>query len=407
MKYFFMFILFLNSQVFFFSGGNQLGIRGAQEVFIGFLILFTLVYVLGIFRTDSLDLYDHYVLVVTSGVFIFSSLLALIKHGQPLFYGMIESRVTLSMLIYFPIIYMIRKQGFGPLNVMRCVFYMTFGIVFFGVLIKFNLFPRALLVTPPIDSGESILRLDRNSMGRYYVIISALFAIAYYNRTQKLIYLGSFLVFLLAALFIVQERQNVIGIVMATLVFMSGVEIINGRISRLIKIFVAIGLMIGVVYFIFPNLAQFTFDIFSKLSSEGLVESLRYRTIETIFDELRINFWQGHGTLSLLWNNGYHRLYGTFFIGDVGVIGTLFRLGIPLSIFLWLYSVFIFLHLIKRVPTSAIRDLGILSILFIIFTMPTSAPIEYRGYFVGLVFALLVSMNRYSRGQFQTHNSPR
>ena len=66
-----------------------------------------------------------------------------------------------------------------------------------------------------------------------------------------------------------------------------------------------------------------------------LTQSARAHTISTIWQELNASAFYGHGALSLSWNTGFHRFYGTnFFLADVGYAGMLFRYGLFFSIIL-------------------------------------------------------------------------
>lgn len=390
-KTFLFVILFFNSQIFFFSGGNQLGIWGAQEVFLLFLILYAMLCLLNGLLSGKMEYYDLYVFFM---VFIFmgcSSIFAYVQYDQPIIYGLIESRIVTSLLIYFPVKRMMIKGHIGSDVVMNYIFKVTVLIVFFGIVIKIGFFPKNMLMTPPVETGMENLRLDRNSMGRYYIIFSALYSLSQFNRTQKISWGIYFLLFLFAAIFIIQERQIAIGILLSTCFYLFYKTVKTGRLK---SIFIFIFGLAGLAFVVGVSLPQKSSNIlymFSQVFSENIIESARFRTLLVIYDHMASDPWIGHGALSLLWNDGFHVLYGdTFHLGDVGIFGTFFRLGLLVSVPVFFIIAYATLNIIRKMDSSVAKDVITLGVLFSLFTLPTSAPIEYRGYFIGLLLGVAI-----------------
>ena len=149
--------------------------------------------------------------------------------------------------------------------------------------------------------------------------------------------------------------------------------------------------MIGVFFFLPLLSAQFQFyiELFSQLlSSNYLQSSWRVLSIREVILSTQAGGIFGHGSLSLIWQEGFHRVIGEhFFLADIGIIGTFYRYGL-FGIFWYLVWMVIQLTLIAKMPAGSRRRSDFAILLFLIVLLPVAAPFEYRGFVTGVLLAM-------------------
>jgi hypothetical protein len=107
-----------------------------------------------------------------------------------------------------------------------------------------------------------------------------------------------------------------------------------------------------------------------------------------VIQSLRAGEIFGHGSLSPMWQEGFQRVVGeSFFLADIGIIGTSYRYGL-FGIFWYLFWMTLQLTLIMRMPAGSQRRSYFAVLLFLVILLPVAAPIEYRGFVTGVLFAM-------------------
>ena len=385
-------LLFLNSQLIFVSGANPMGIKGAQEAFFVFLILLSVGYLVSRSKDGNLLKVDVWVFIIVCIYVLMSTLIAWIRFGQPFLYGLIESRITFAMLIYFPMRYFISTGKLEVSNVFNLILSITVLIIFLSMLIKWGAIPKSILPSAP-DEPMSGLRADRNSMGRYYIIFSFLYSYVMFVHMRKWSWFLLTGLMGYSVLFIIQERQLMFGLMFVVLCHLS-YRLYKGDVRPLLYMCVGASLGGGILFFVLAEKANFLSALLLQTMSGETLETARFRTAAIMIGQLYNSNGMGFGALSLLWNNGFQRFYGEgFYLGDVGLLGTCFRFGLFAVPILLLVGMVIYRQ-IRKMKGGIAKEVIVLSFLYCIITLPTSAPIEYRGYFVGLLLAVVVSMNR-------------
>jgi hypothetical protein len=74
-------------------------------------------------------------------------------------------------------------------------------------------------------------------------------------------------------------------------------------------------------------------------------------------------------------------------LADIGIIGTSYRYGL-FGIFWYLFWMTLQLTLIMRMPAGSQRRSYFAVLLFLVILLPVAAPIEYRGFVTGVLFAM-------------------
>lgn len=388
-------LLIINAQIFFVSGANPLGIYGVQEVFFGFLIGYTVFYFARKFLLSSnICKTDFFVISVVVFFVASSSLLSYLQFGQPLVWGVVEARLVLANLIYFPLKYFVESHKLSSSFILNTILCIAFAIIVFDALYQLNIFPKEVFPTEIVQGNDEI-RSDRSSVGRFYLITCVIYSLVMYVRTGNLKWGLTFITFIYAIFFMLQERQSMIALTLIAILFFTYRTIAFNAVKKFAKIIILLSCSGLILLVFFQNKIEgVKILIFERLLSDSADAGARFNTVVIMFSELQRNNWIGHGALSLLWKDGFHRLYGdSFFIGDVGIIGTIFRLGLLAFPVIIVVSYFLYLTWKKMTP-SPNKDVVGLSLLYCIFTLPTSAPMEYRGYFISILLALSIQ-NRF------------
>jgi len=394
-------LLVINSQVLFVNVANPLSIRWTQEFFLGILTIYAVYYFLTkSIKNGRLNSSDLFIWVVVIVIILGSSVLALIQYGQPLIYGLIESRQALALLVYFPLKRLVYTKYIDGNFILKCVVMISLAILFIALLMK-----AGVISQEAIDTGNDLLRADRNSMGRYYFILSFIIALVkFYSTRKKIQWAVLSLLFFYAIFFILQERQSMVAIVLIGCIYIiyNGMKI--GRIKSTFLIFFLILVVSLSVMYGFESQKDKIATLLGSVTPVKLAVSVRANTMLTMWNELKDSNGLGFGALSLMWKDGFHRFYGSnFYLGDVGIFGTLFRLGI-FALPLLAYVTFKLIIVLRHMQPSYVKDVVALGYLYGLFTLPTSGLLEYKGFFLGLLFCLAVTSHYTTRA---LPNNPR
>jgi hypothetical protein len=225
------------------------------------------------------------------------------------------------------------------------------------------------------------------NIGLYYMILAFFICMARFSFRQepKWAYLSAFFFFSMA--FIGQTRQLILG---AFLIGIGSMLVGKVRFSKFLAISVVTSLIpFLVLLWVNEEFILRYYDMFSALSSAAyLQDSARVLTSLQIYHEFSNGDPWGHGALSLMWRDGFHRFYGVhFFLADVGIIGTIFRFGI-LAVPILLFSSWILVRAIRTLPGGEVRRTVAYGIIFSFLLMPTAGLVVYRGFFLGILLAI-------------------
>jgi hypothetical protein len=374
-------VVFFNSGIVGGSASNPFGIKGVSEILTLFYLLFACGYLLHQYasKTAIYKIDISIFVVVISGI-LYSAIAAKISFGQPVYYGLFEQRRLLILLIYFPLVWGFRNNIVSVTQIMNWIFVVALLCGVLSVLV-------ATGVVDPInvhEIGESSLREDRYSIGKFYLIIGSLFALyrLSFEKNSKYIYPLLFLVGVLVI--VVQTRQLLIALVIASAFMLGTARSLAWGGAAILSIAVAA----NTSSILLELLAKYQM-LFMQLAAEEYLEaSARARTIDAIINELASGLWFGFGALSARWNEGFARIYdANFFLSDVGVFGTAYVFGLFAIV---LYGTYLYwqYRLVKASKQHRYYRLLVAVWAFLIVIIPVGATLEYRGTVAGLLLAL-------------------
>lgn len=373
-----------------------MGIKGVQEIFLFIIIIYTFFYLIDKLNRRKIHYVDLYVFCLVLLYVVLSAAFSKFRFGQPLEYGVFEARITFAMFVYFPLRMFLVNEQITPRLTLDYVLIITMGIIFFASLVKFNVIPKSFVLSP--IEGSSELREDRNSMGRYFIILSFIYTFTMYAHFKRKVFLYYFIVITYAVFFILQEKQVMIGLTGTIFIYMVYRLLRKGDYKILTYYVLISGSAILFINAFYPYVLDNLVNLLSKVSDDNFVESMRYREITTIVREMGRDYGLlGHGSIWNSWNGGFARIYGDiFFVGDVGIIGTFYRLGLLFGVPIVVSYLLIFSSVAYQMRMSVEKDVVVLGLTYLLLTFPTSAPIAYRGYYLGLLLAIAVSMKKRS-----------
>ena len=381
-------IIFMNAQIFSLSVWNPMGVKGFQETLYIFLLFFAFFYIYSCQRhNNGIAKVDLIVILLIFSMWFYSAVAAAIKYGQPIHFGLIEERRMFSLLVYFPLVWGLRKRIISEWDVLN---YLTIFAVF-GALISVGITTDLISPINEIDFRESSLRQDRYAVAQHYLCWAIIYcAYLLHNNIYKArsILIATFLAVIL--LVVVQGRQLLFATAIALVVIF-----VSLKRNDIIKIPIFILFLILAVFssfYLFPSLAEKYALLFSGMFSNGELDAgARSKAYSVVIEELGKGNLFGQGALSLMWENGFHRVYGEYFVlADIGFMGTLFKFGIFSAIFYLAYFYIQAKGLLGNKKNSGHR-LYLAYFFFIVASIPLAAPLEFRGFLVGLLLALTLA----------------
>jgi hypothetical protein len=373
-------LILLNAQVFRGKGSNPFGVDGVQELFYLILLLWAIVSLwLQHVSREGVRRLDVYVLLLVLMPSIYGSFAAYLTYGQPLIFGMLEERRIFSVLIYFPIRTLFERKW---LTIDR---FETLIVVIAAIcaLLSIATLLRIVPALQEVNTSEVALRSERISIGSSWIALSIPFLVssqaAFIQKWRPfllILALGTLLV-------IIQSRQLIL------LSFVTSIFVIRGPRAA----FMIAGLIAAIfaaILFIpaFQDRVMIIVQLFREIGSEQYIqESWRAMSYKHVFESVPQAIL-GHGSLSPFWRDGFERVIGVYFyLADIGLVGTLFRYGLPgiVLYFLWFA---LQLRLLRAIPDRRRRVLCGALFLFIIMGMPVGAPLEYRGDVTGMLLGM-------------------
>lgn len=383
-------LLLVNAQIFFVNAANPFAIRGAQEVFFVFCILYTFFYVAASFAKSGRIRFDEFFTISVVVCLVFgSAFFAYVKYGQPLSYGFIESRRVFALLVYFPLKSALRKNDNSVEMLIQYILYISVFLWIIAFLMKIG-----LIAAGSLDMSGDSLRSDRNGMGKYYFVFSYIVSLVNYYKTKNIKWALLAILFIYGVFFITQERQGMLAVALVTFLYTVFMASIKGSIKATFRSFLVVLIVAVVFIFFMEEQRNDVYELLSEVLSESVLESARGRTLNTIWIQLADNYGLPSGALYLYWQDGFHRFYGpNFFLGDVGIFGTIFRLGF-LSVPFLGYVFFVLFRSAVFMRSSAIKEIVVLGYAYAFFTLATSGLLEYRGFFLALLYVIAVTERR-------------
>lgn len=371
-------VFIMNAQVFSATATNPLGINGAQEAFYVFLGLWALISVvrkqLLLAKVPSIDLF---VLVTPFVLMAYGATAAFVTFGQPLAFGVLEERRIFSIYVYFPVIDLLRSGKLSAEKMEKTILVVMVICAALMFAVSFDLLPT----WNEVRNSNIALRTERLSIGSSFSAAFLPLLLVRLRGKDAIKWIWLFLFIAAALIYITQSRQLLIGLALLIVLTLRT------------DVLVALGATLAVAVFVFlPTLSdqiRFYYELFSALTSEQYLEtSWRALGIGEVIRSQSAGEIYGHGALSLMWNDGFHRVVGDFFfLADIGIFGTLYRYGL-VGFFWYLVWGTVQLRLLQRMPAGAQRRCYSAVLIFLIILIPVAAPLEYRGFVTGPLLAM-------------------
>lgn len=384
----------LNSQVITATTHNPVGIRYARELYIAVMIAYVAGRTLFFLSRHAVPKFFVWILALCMIPAAWSAVTALLVHGQPLRYGLLEERRLFEFLSAFVIADLAIRAGVSWERLVRLVFATSVFCAAVGIGFQIGLVPDLRSILGDFDSRPGVREL-RASIGLNYMVLSLYIAtlsavrfrsdnagasirhpiawsffflsvIAFVGQTRQILLVGGFV----AALYLAKEWRRAI---------------------RYVPHAVCVALVTSTVVAIaIPSSKLWQYwDLLTALFGERyLSASSRSKTIAVILQEVGSNLYFGGGALSLTWQGGFGRIYGDFFfLADVGNFGVFYRFGIFSLLYFAATLVFLW-KCYARVPSGYLKSLCGVGFLYPVFTSFTGGFQLYQGTYLGLLVAL-------------------
>lgn len=332
---------------FFFQAGSPfeqhpLSVPGGREVFLSACLLAAALHVHHRLRIyGNLPLGEAAILAFVPSAILTSASLAYLAYDQPLQYGLIEERRMLSFYAVFLIGATLRGTATPFEDLLGAVYWAALIYTGLGLLLQTGILgDLANRDVPFLDPRKYRIICGINIYAQ-----SAALAALMLVRTRSMAHAVPLLVGIVGLLAVGQTRSTALQLVGAV-----PIVLMAASAAGLVMLLVLAGLagsavLINVAPFLRPG------------GQSGIGEvDVRLETIRKCLDTLAANDGIGLGSLSLQWNNGFHRIYDRFFyLTDVGVFGELYRYGVLLPIFYGALAAAILLYAASATDTRT-RD---------------------------------------------------
>lgn len=377
-------ILLFNSQILIWTVHNPYGIKGLGEIYYVILILSAIfMFLMPSLKRSKAPRLDTLIFVLPLIMILVSAFNAFVVYGQPLYAGIIEERRTLSLYVYFPLMYLYKERKYSTEELHAIIVWIGIFSVLLGISYQTNLLP--VINEVQIDR----LRESRATIGVSSAVLALIvvFATTQFSRVDRRVGLFTIgLIFVSSLLFISQSRGVLIaGLLSCFLVSQSYSKGLKRWALLTASVFVSLMTLGPIIQN--SETALKLYELYSEIFSEDYIyTSVRANSIITVYENLS---FLGNGALWLQWNNGFARLYGdNFFLTDVGIFGSFFKFGI------WgIFLVLIFMRFFYKALTLKSTKTSVLVIksifLFLFFMWPIAAIFEYRGHLLGIALTLL------------------
>lgn len=329
------------------------------------------------------------VLALGSLVFILSSaFFAAFAFGQPLQFGVIETRRTFAFLsvYYFVacILYLRPTIDEVYLALLGC-----FAVYFGASLANQYVFTEFLLArdVPVFDARK--LRIFNGS--DLYAVVG-LCSLVMYQRRDNLLFLAVFLLAAYGLHSISQTRSFLVVYLIVGLIYLFSFRPGLAFVSGFLAVTAALAAMaMGADLYAYVHaLAERLIPNLFELTEEDLSQNIRTNTFLTIMRELNANHLIGLGALSQQWEDGFLPHYGEhFWLVDVGVFGELYQVGALYPFFVALLAAYI-LWLVRTSRTTIGGEFVVIVTLY----LAVGAPLTGLYWRLGFVFAFFYLASR-------------
>jgi len=380
-------IVLFNSQIFRKAAANPLGVAGVQEFFYAVLSVWALASVLAqIVDCGRVNRLDLFVLLSVVGLSVYSATLAFFGFGQPIFYGLIEERRLLSLLVYFPISTMLIRRWVTIAKLENLVIAVALLCAAITIAVYIGIIPEISTV----QQRESSIRGERYGVGQHFIAIAILYLLARAGASTINFRQGLAGFLFLVLLIIVQTRHILFGLVGSLVIMLTNVRVIATLVVAIILFAVLVSMSPQVNTF----LQNYRVILQGGFTVEYFTQSWRAQSIGVAIDSFFGSGFWGNGALLLAWNDGFHRIHGPyFFLADIGFFGSLYRYGV-VGLVVYLFYVLIQTRLLLGINRKDKRILYAAFFVMIIVGAPLSAPLEYRGFLTGFVLAVTAFLAR-------------
>lgn len=387
-------LMVFNSGFLYLTDNKQAGIPYVREIYL--LCLFLFVFFVGGNRKFLLQKDVFFLLVFILLWFFLSSSLAFFVHGQPFFYGVLEERRALHLLIVVPALYVLVAGNYSVGDLEKFIVIGFLCSAFVGVLYSVKVIePRLSLdfqvggtVFDEVSKIYEGFRSGRFRIGTLYLLFVYILAIVKWRCSGSLYNFWLFLAIFCAfyTWHIVQTRSLMaVMALVAIWVFRKDlVKQVYMLVVATLLVMVFLVIWEGVLFAQLEKLDDLVSDIFERTGPRT-----RDITLAIIWDALKEQP-TGLGALSLQWNDGFRSIYNdNFYLSDVGFFGVLYRFGLFLPVVLFFYY-FVFFKSLGAVWDGgepiyvACKYVMVISILNFFL----SNALAFDGGLYGLVFAI-------------------
>ena len=377
----FIIITFHATTIFYKELGSPIGIPYGRELLAMVTLAFTfVVYLPWRIRNNAMMPIEIHLLGLTLFCWIIPGVFAYLYYGQPIYFGMIEERRVLSMLGVFPLIFLTLTKSVTTEELIRYLLYS--GVACMAVIWFMFATSDGSRVTPEgkVITKEELeamgMRTSRIYVGSKFICQSTVFAAVLFRHRKQNIWLMYIGAVLLTQFFACQGR-TLFGV---SFLF---VALITFRSPRMYQI-LALGAFAGFVTLLFfwsklqaqiEGFLAIAMQYQKVATVQNMATDVRSHSLLVVYTTLEDNNYFGVGSLSLMWKNGFHRLYGqTFYISDLGFPATFMRFGIFLGISYMLYLVWLCSFVWRKLPQNTeVREMVFYGFLFLFTLFPTQA----------------------------------
>lgn len=329
-------VVFVNSACLFLIDNKSAGLPWLREIFIVVISVSALFLLLTWKRAQQFRA-SLWILCFGLLLPVLSALFANASFGQPLTFGLLEERRSFLYLLFFPLWFLMIKARPTQEELERFFLWSGLACVAVGYLYYAGVIAQNSDVSFTVDEkdyGLDPLRPNRFSIGAPYVSACAFMLMYRLKRHFSLVTVLLLLLFTSYLWLVIQTRNTMVIWALA------GVWIFRSQWGALLKIGIAVIAILLAAYLILPEVffneqyARFN-ALLAEATSDG---GVRATTADTVLREVAQNYYIGMGALSLQWQNGFARLYSSYFyLSDVGLLGVYYRYGFLTPIIALIY----------------------------------------------------------------------
>ncbi|HDL85081.1 MAG TPA: hypothetical protein ENH11_01910 [Candidatus Acetothermia bacterium] len=372
-------VMLLHGEFFFRSGSpfeqHFLAFPGVRELYIALCGLAAGSAVVEGLRRGRFFSGDLVLIFFVSSFALGSAVLAYLKFGQPIIFGLFEERRVLMFFGLFLILAAYHQFDDRPEALIGAVYWTALIYLVLGLVMQAGALGDLSMRDIPAFDPRKYRILVGSNLYAASVMIGAVMIIRF-NAWEHLV---PVLVGTTGLLVISQTRSTILILAVAVVLFFAVTALWR---FLLIAACVVIG---TIAFLLWPTPPSRGVDV---LVAEI---DVRVNTAGKIFDALYMNDWIGMGALSLQWQNGFHRVYDRFFyLSDVGVVGELYRFGMFLPIIYAGLAITLFCYFRQAMDPHG-RSIGYGLLLLFILNAPGGGLVAFAGINWALLIAFTIA----------------